>query len=68
MINVKRGAGVWYAYDLIAISPVGKSYRQSYYPDEFEVAEVDADTLKKLGYKDVKIIERTWHKNKKRSY
>jgi len=68
MINIRRGAGVWYAYDLTAISPLGKTYRQSYYEDELEVAQIDAETLVKLGYHDVKVIERKWHKEKRRRY
>lgn len=68
MIKMNRGAGVWFAYDLVALSPTGKRYRQGYYEDEYEELKVDADTLTKLGYKDVKIIEREWHKKKKRSY
>ena len=68
MINQRRGAGVWFAYDLKAISPVGKVFTQGYYEDELEVVKVDAETLEKLGYKEVKIVERKWHKEKKRRY
>lgn len=68
MINQRRGAGVWFAYDLKAISPVGKVYKQGYYEDELEEAIVDADTLIKLGYSDVTITERKWHKENKRRY
>ena len=68
MINQRRGAGVWFAYDLKAISPVGKVYKQGYYEDELEEAKVDADTLIKLGYRDVTLTERKWHKEKTRRY
>lgn len=68
MINIKRGAGVWYAYDITAISTAGKKYRQSYYEDELEVAKVDAETLKQLGYKNVVLKEREWHKKGARRY
>ena len=68
MINIKRGAGVWFAYDLLAVSPTGKNYKQGYYEDEYNVAKVDMQTLEKLGYTNVRLIEREWHKKKKRSY
>lgn len=69
MIRPKRGAGVWYAYDLTAIhNYTGKKFKQSYYEDEVEVLRIDAETLHKLGYTDIKIIEREWHKNKTRRY
>ena len=68
VINIKRGAGVWFAYDLMAVSPVGRIYKQGYYEDEYETAKVDADTLEKLGYTDVKIVERDWHKRRTRKY
>ena len=68
MINQRRGAGVWFAYDLKAVSPVGKNFTQGYYEDELEVIKIDAETLRKLGYTDVSIVERKWHKDKKRRY
>lgn len=68
MIRQKRGAGYYYAYDLTAKKPDGTKFRQSYYADEFNEMMIDKATIIELGYKDVKVIERTWHKNKKRSY
>lgn len=68
MIREKRGAGYYYAYDLIAKKTNGTDFRQSYYEDEYEEMLVDKETIIRLGYTNVHIVERTWHKNKKRRY
>lgn len=66
MINAKRRSAIWFAYDLKAITTTGMKFEQGYYEDEYEEAIVDAETLRKLGYANVTLTEREWHKERRK--
>ena len=68
MIRQKRGAGYYYAYELHAKKTDGGSFKQYYYPDEYEELLVVKQTIEKLGYTNIRVVEREWHKGKKRRY
>lgn len=68
MIRPTRGAGYFFAYDLVATKTNGTKFKQSYYDDEFDELLVDKKTIEELGYTNVKIVERNWHKKGTRKY